>query len=241
MHRITFDVAQPVSPADPNRMDVACFIGFVPLRSSDRLPDSLHSWLTRNHWAARVLPSGSAPGYELLDVPVPVESWEGYQTLFAGEHRLDGEIEIPGDALMESLVTAPDDGVLHVSLNGVTKGITLPSGKLPLPEVVAGINAARIAAGLTPVVLPEETMIGSLLRYITSADPKGYQPTNSAFGLLPPAPAGVRKKADRNLEIVRQCLLCLYLQLQMLSVCCLNKCVGQNTNGVPGKLSLLTL
>ena len=41
-------------------------------------------------------------------------------------------------------------------------------------------------------------MIGSLLRYITSADPKGYQPTNSAFGLLPPAPAGVRKKADRK-------------------------------------------
>ena len=147
MHRITFDVAQPVSPADPNRMDVACFIGFVPLRSSDRLPDSLHSWLTRNHWDARVLPSGSAPGYELLDVPVPVESWEGYQTLFAGEHRLDGEIEIPGDALMESLVIAPDDGVLHVSLNGVTKGITLPSGKLPLPEVVAGINAAQ--AGIT--------------------------------------------------------------------------------------------
>jgi methylenetetrahydrofolate--tRNA-(uracil-5-)-methyltransferase len=64
--------------------------------------------------------------------------------------------------------------------------------------LVAGINAARIAAGREPVVLPEETMIGSLLRYITSADPKGYQPTNSAFGLLPPAPAGVRKKADRK-------------------------------------------
>ena len=35
-------------------------------------------------------------------------------------------------------------------------------------------------------------------RYISSADPKGYQPTNAAFGLLPPAPAGVRKKADRE-------------------------------------------
>jgi methylenetetrahydrofolate--tRNA-(uracil-5-)-methyltransferase len=64
--------------------------------------------------------------------------------------------------------------------------------------MVAGLNAARLAAGQEPVILPEETMIGSLLRYITSADPKGYQPTNSAFGLLPPAPAGIRKKADRK-------------------------------------------
>jgi methylenetetrahydrofolate--tRNA-(uracil-5-)-methyltransferase len=64
--------------------------------------------------------------------------------------------------------------------------------------LVAGINAARIVAGQEPVVLPDETMIGSLLRYITAADPKGYQPTNSAFGLLPPAPVGVRKKADRK-------------------------------------------
>ena len=64
--------------------------------------------------------------------------------------------------------------------------------------LVAGINAARLAGGLEPVEFPEETMIGSLLRYITSADPKGYQPTNSAFGLLPPAPPGVRRKADRK-------------------------------------------
>ena len=68
MDRITFDVVQPVSPADPNRMDVACFIGFVPLRSSGRLPDTLHTWLTRNHWDARALPSETAPAYDLLDV-----------------------------------------------------------------------------------------------------------------------------------------------------------------------------
>jgi hypothetical protein len=147
MHRITFDIAQPVSPADPYRMDVACFIGFVPQRSSNRLPDSLHAWLTRNHWEARVSPSGSAPGYELLDVPVPVESWEGFQTLFAGGHRLDGEIEIPGAALTDSIAITPDDAVLHVSVSGVTKAITLPSGALPLPDVVVGINAAQ--AGIT--------------------------------------------------------------------------------------------
>ena len=64
--------------------------------------------------------------------------------------------------------------------------------------LVAGINAARLAEGKDPVIWPQDTMIGSLLRYITSADPSAYQPTNSTFGLLPPAPAGVRKKADRK-------------------------------------------
>jgi hypothetical protein len=142
MHRITFDVAQPVSPADPNRMDVACFIGFVPLRSSDRLTESLHTWLTRNNWMARVGQPGSPPRYELLDVPVPIESWEGFQTLFAGERRLDGRIEIPGDALQDSIDMAPEDAALHVSVNGVTEAIDLPGGTMSLMEVVARINAA---------------------------------------------------------------------------------------------------
>ena len=64
--------------------------------------------------------------------------------------------------------------------------------------LVAGINAARLAAGNEPVTWPVDTMIGSLLQYISAADTAAYQPTNSAFGLLPPAPAGVRKKADRK-------------------------------------------
>ena len=64
--------------------------------------------------------------------------------------------------------------------------------------LVAGINAARLALGQDPVILPEDTMTGALLQYITRTDPKGYQPTNSAFGLLPPAPTGVRKKAERK-------------------------------------------
>jgi methylenetetrahydrofolate--tRNA-(uracil-5-)-methyltransferase len=63
--------------------------------------------------------------------------------------------------------------------------------------LLAGLNAARLARGLDPVTLPAETMLGSLCRYITRAEPKGYQPTNAAFGLMP-MPEGVRRKRERK-------------------------------------------
>lgn len=51
--------------------------------------------------------------------------------------------------------------------------------------LVAGINAARLALGQELVTFPRETAIGSLLHYITHADPESFQPMNIAFGLIP--------------------------------------------------------
>jgi methylenetetrahydrofolate--tRNA-(uracil-5-)-methyltransferase len=65
--------------------------------------------------------------------------------------------------------------------------------------LLAGINAARLSRGETALTLPRETMLGALCHYISHTHPEGYQPTNAAFGLLPPAPPGVRRKRDRRL------------------------------------------
>ena len=66
--------------------------------------------------------------------------------------------------------------------------------------LLAGINAARLAAGEPALALPPDTMLGALCRYIARADPAGYQPTNAAFGLLPePATRTPRGKRDRRL------------------------------------------
>ncbi|MFZ5814139.1 MAG: methylenetetrahydrofolate--tRNA-(uracil(54)-C(5))-methyltransferase (FADH(2)-oxidizing) TrmFO [Bacillota bacterium] len=51
--------------------------------------------------------------------------------------------------------------------------------------LIAGINAARLALGQEPVVFPRETAMGSLLYYITHADPDQFQPMNIVFGLMP--------------------------------------------------------
>ena len=53
--------------------------------------------------------------------------------------------------------------------------------------LVAGINAARVAIGLEPLVFPEETCHGALAHYITTSEAKHFQPMNVNFGLLPDA------------------------------------------------------
>jgi methylenetetrahydrofolate--tRNA-(uracil-5-)-methyltransferase len=65
--------------------------------------------------------------------------------------------------------------------------------------LLAGINAARLAAEQDLLTLPVETMLGALCHYISHARPEDYQPTNVSFGLLPPPPPGVRKKRDKRI------------------------------------------
>jgi methylenetetrahydrofolate--tRNA-(uracil-5-)-methyltransferase len=72
--------------------------------------------------------------------------------------------------------------------------------------LLAGINASRRVRGLEPRILPAETMLGALCRYISRAEPEGYQPTNASFGLLPPPPPGVRKRRERRLARSRRAL-----------------------------------
>lgn len=75
--------------------------------------------------------------------------------------------------------------------------------------MLAGINAAKLALGEETVTLPRETMLGALCHYISHTDPKGYQPTNVAFGLLPEAPKGIRKKRDRKIARAERALATL--------------------------------
>ncbi len=53
--------------------------------------------------------------------------------------------------------------------------------------LMAGIHAARLAlAEEVPAPPPRATAFGSLCHYISHANPRGYQPANIAFDLLPP-------------------------------------------------------
>ncbi len=58
--------------------------------------------------------------------------------------------------------------------------------------LLAGVNAARLAAGNSPWELPPDTMIGALCHYATHADIRDFQPMKANFGLLPPFDEAVR-------------------------------------------------
>ncbi|MFO7246065.1 MAG: methylenetetrahydrofolate--tRNA-(uracil(54)-C(5))-methyltransferase (FADH(2)-oxidizing) TrmFO [Thermaerobacter sp.] len=75
--------------------------------------------------------------------------------------------------------------------------------------ILAGINAARLVRGEEPLELPAETAIGSLCRYITSANPDHFQPMNITFGLLPPPEHRIRDPRQRKLHLSRRALQAL--------------------------------
>jgi methylenetetrahydrofolate--tRNA-(uracil-5-)-methyltransferase len=72
--------------------------------------------------------------------------------------------------------------------------------------LLAGINAAHLALGWKPIAAPRTTALGSRAHYIAHADGADYQPTNIAFGLLPPLEKRIRKKAERKQAMVRRAL-----------------------------------
>lgn len=73
--------------------------------------------------------------------------------------------------------------------------------------LIAGTNAARLALGQPLVEFPRETALGSLLHYITHADPDHFQPMNIAFGLMPELPGEkIRDKRLRKRTIALRAL-----------------------------------
>ncbi|MNW30486.1 Methylenetetrahydrofolate--tRNA-(uracil-5-)-methyltransferase TrmFO [compost metagenome] len=72
--------------------------------------------------------------------------------------------------------------------------------------LIAGINAARAAAGQEGIVFPEDTTLGSMARYITTADFEHFQPMNANFGLFPKLETRYRKKAEKNEALAHRAL-----------------------------------
>ena len=64
--------------------------------------------------------------------------------------------------------------------------------------MLAGMNAAALVAGDTPVAPPRVTALGSLTHYITHADPKKFQPANITFDLLPALERKIRDRQQRH-------------------------------------------
>jgi methylenetetrahydrofolate--tRNA-(uracil-5-)-methyltransferase len=103
-----------------------------------------------------------------------------------------------------TFLNAPE--LLHPSLQFKQRPTLLAAGQLVGTEGytaataggwLAGTNAARIAEGLEPLVLPSTTMSGALFEFISSASPKHFQPMPPNFGIIPDLAQRMRNKKDR--------------------------------------------
>ncbi|MBM4121315.1 MAG: methylenetetrahydrofolate--tRNA-(uracil(54)-C(5))-methyltransferase (FADH(2)-oxidizing) TrmFO [Nitrospira sp.] len=71
---------------------------------------------------------------------------------------------------------------------------------------LAGTNAARGLAGLPLLTPPPTTAHGSLINYITTTDPRHFQPINTNFGLFPPLPVTIKDKDQKRKRIGQRAL-----------------------------------
>jgi len=64
--------------------------------------------------------------------------------------------------------------------------------------LLAGLHATAMVESRKPAGPPRATALGSLVHYITQADPRKFQPANITFDLLPPWETKIRDKKERH-------------------------------------------
>ena len=64
--------------------------------------------------------------------------------------------------------------------------------------LMTGMHAAALASGAEPLPPPRASSFGSLVHYVTHADPRNFQPANITFDLLPALEKRVRDRQERH-------------------------------------------
>ncbi len=72
--------------------------------------------------------------------------------------------------------------------------------------LMAGLNAAGLARGLSVTTPPRTTALGALAYYVSHANATNYQPTNVTFGLLPSLERPPRSRQARRLAVAQRAL-----------------------------------
>ncbi|MEB3206763.1 MAG: methylenetetrahydrofolate--tRNA-(uracil(54)-C(5))-methyltransferase (FADH(2)-oxidizing) TrmFO [Vampirovibrionales bacterium] len=120
------------------------------------------------------------------------------------------QAEIVRYGVMHRNTYLPSPDVLLPTLQLKANPNTLIAGQLTGTEgysesiatgLFAALNAVRLYQHQSAITLPETTMLGALLAYITRPEASGkgkFQPINANWGILPPLPAPrPRKKAEK--------------------------------------------
>lgn len=175
---LIFEDQAPVVVSDPNRTDIALFVGFVAVRSgvegaASAVPSTVRAWLAAQGWLRPERGRHALP--DLLDVPVPVDNWDTFDRLFAWQAR---PITAPGagDAADGGATTYLGAAVRSFFSQGGRKCYVVRVGD-PWPVLAPPAGPDRDAA--LAKLLP-----GHPLAFDASpADPAGWHGMAHLFGL----------------------------------------------------------
>ena len=124
---IHFPTILPRAPADPDRMDIAMFVGFLPLRAGDAARAArarVAAQLARDGWQSRV----AATGTDLTDLPVRVGSIEEVEALFDTGGRVDRRISLVSRPLFGEIEVSDDTAQFVVEIDGRKEEVSLALG-----------------------------------------------------------------------------------------------------------------
>jgi methylenetetrahydrofolate--tRNA-(uracil-5-)-methyltransferase len=189
---LRFGPMRPVGLDDPQtgRMPHAV----VQLRQEDLMQSSYNIVGFQNHlkFAEQKRIFRMIPGLETAEF------------LRLGQIHRNTYINAPA-TLLPTMATKQDPRVFFAGQLAGTEGYieNVASG------LIAGINAARYLSGEPPLIMPAETAIGALCRYVSTPQ-KHFAPMNINFGLLPPMdmPRRTPKAEKQRLLCERALELC---------------------------------
>lgn len=84
---LSFELAAPAPAVAPERADVACFIGYVARRRGVTLPATVRESLRLAGWVDGIWARSADSLEALRQVPVPIESWDLFDQLYAWDER----------------------------------------------------------------------------------------------------------------------------------------------------------
>ncbi len=132
---ITFDVRPPKLQADPNRMDIAMFVGFLPLRDGgEAARAAIAAGLASEGWEGRA-------DAALVDVPVRVRSIGEVEALWNTGGRLDRVARVRGLGLEATVTIAPQDQRVMVNLDGQDMPVDLAGPSFTRVQLRDALNA----------------------------------------------------------------------------------------------------
>ena len=133
---IVFQTTARAVARDLNRMDIAAFFGFVPLRGGP-LPKERRTEIDRAGWFKR-----RSNQDELRDIPVRLESLAEFETLFAADARPDRAASVRSEALPETLTIDPESALVVVEVDGSVRKTTLPPGPASRLDLKTALEGA---------------------------------------------------------------------------------------------------
>jgi methylenetetrahydrofolate--tRNA-(uracil-5-)-methyltransferase len=182
---LRFGPMRPVGLNDPATGLVPCAV--VQLRQEDLMQSSYNIVGFQNHLKFS----------EQKRIFRMIPGLENAEFLRLGQIHRNTYINAP-QTLLPTMAARRDGRVFFAGQLAGTEGYieNVASG------LVAGINAVRTLRGQAPMILPAETAIGALCRYVSTPQ-KHFAPMNINFGLLP-----AMEMPRRTPKTERQRLLC---------------------------------